>query len=268
MLKLKITILAALIATIAHPVFAEVTIYAGAKNGGYDAAARTIAKRLSQRGIDANVENRAGSDDITLQACNNGSSIWISQIDALYTRELKDGCFLPSLSLYGEEKAVILFPPKSKLDELDDLSEKHTVFVDKVGSGSELFWRTIQDIEAEHGRGSDWINASSETGDIRRLQALASRGKIHAAILVRKPNSADLAKLLKTGWAIGELYDRDINDLKYGDQPLYEGDKIRLEFDGKRYKGYGYTVRSFVGTTESVETNNPDLFDAILGSLE
>lgn len=246
----------------------DLTIYAGAKGGGYDAQAKVIAQRLQQRGVNVQVENRNGSDDITLQACNDPSALWIAQIDALYTREMRDGCALPAVGDYGSEVAVILFPPKSRIDELDELTASSTVFVDRVGSGSELFWRTITAIEAEHGRGDAWSKATPLTGDLRRLQVLAKRGKVQAAVLVRKEKSADLDKLLKAGWSLGYLKDKDINDLPYGEKPLYEGRKIRLEAGGKAHKGYGYTVESLIGTTETIEADHPQLFDAILGALE
>ncbi|MBU2867031.1 hypothetical protein [Pacificibacter marinus] len=240
------------------------TIYAGGKGGGYDTAAVSIAARLNQRGIDAVVENRGGSDDITLQACRNPNSVWIAQIDALYTREFKDGCFLPVIAEYGDEVAVLMFAPGEKANELSDLNASHTVFVDKIGSGSELTWRTMVAIEKEHGKSNAWIEASLETSDLRRATALAGRGLVHAALLVRKPNSPDITRLLDQGWDLGELYDKDINDLKFGAKPLYKATKIKI---GKN-RGDGYVVPSFIGTTEAIERDSPDVFDALLGALE
>jgi hypothetical protein len=240
------------------------TIYAGGKGGGYDAAAQSIAARLNQRGIDAVVENRGGSDDITLQACRNPNSVWIAQIGALYTREFKDGCYLPVIANYGDEVAVLMFAPGAKLDELSDLDAKHTVFVDKIGSGSELTWRTMVAIEKEHGKSNAWTQATLETSDLRRATALAGRGLVHAALLVRKPNSPDIKRLLDQGWELGELYDRDINDLKFGAKPLYKATKVKI---GKQ-RGDGYIVPSFVGTTEAIERDSLDIFDALLGALE
>lgn len=246
----------------------DLTIYTGTKGGGYDAQAKIIAKRLEQRGANVSIENRNGSDDITLQACSDPNALWIAQIDAIYTREMKDGCFLPAVGNYGTEVAVILFPPKSHDDELSDLDASSKVFVDKIGSGSELFWRTIVAIEGEHGRGDAWTQAEIVTGDTRRLSALASRGKVTAAVLVRKPGAADLEKLFSAGWSLGWLKDKDINDLMYGDKPLYEGRKIRMKSGKKSHKGYAYDVVSLIGTTEAIEADNLDLFDQILGALE
>lgn len=245
-----------------------ITIYTGKKGGGYDARAKVIEKRLEQRQFDVSIDNRAGSDDITLQSCAEDMSIWIAQIDAIYAREMKDGCYLPTLAVYGDEIAAIFFPPKSRFDELDDLGADHKIFVDKVGSGSELFFRTAVNIEAEHGNGSKWAQAEPVTGDPRRATSMAARGKIHAVILVRKPGSKDFERLLTSGWAIGELYDKDINDQEYGGASLYEGRKIRLKAGKATHKGYGYTVKSLIGTTETIENDHPDLFDAILGALE
>jgi hypothetical protein len=70
--------------------------------------------------------------------------------------------------------------------------------------------------------------------------------------------------LLDQGWDLGELYDKDINDLKFGAKPLYKATKIKI---GKN-RGDGYVVPSFIGTTEAIERDRPDVFDALLGALE
>lgn len=260
------TILAAiaLVAAATCAVAEPVTIYTGGKGGGYDAAAQTMAARMAQRGYEVTVENRNGSDDITLQACRDENAVWIAQIDALYAREMKDGCFLPVVADYGTEVAALFFAPGSRMNDLGDLDGGKTIFVDKVGSGSELTWRTMVAIELEHGRGDDWTKAQTETSDLRRATAMANRGKVHAALLVRKESSADFQMLIDQGWELGDLSDKDINDLKYGSKPLYERTKVRI---GKA-KDNGYLVPSFIGTTEHIERDEIDLFDAILGAVE
>lgn len=267
---ISLSMMAALCLIIAATVsFADtVTIYAGGKGGGYDSTARQIAKRLQQRGYETIVENRNGSDDITLQACQNPRSVWIAQIDAIYAREMKEGCYLPDVSFYGEEMAALFFPPKSNLSKLKHLTGDHKIFVDKVGSGTELTWRTMKAIEQEHGGGDDWIKAEPVSTDLRRATSLATRGKLHAALLVRKSNSKDFIRLLEAGWVLGQLYDKDINDLKHGDAPLYEARKLTLNQGKTKHKDWIYVVRSFIGTTEAVEMDDVDLMDALLGATE
>lgn len=263
-----LTIAGATSLAIAAQAAQPITVYTGTKGGGYDKAAQNIAARLSQRNIEISVENRAGSDDITLQACQNPNSMWIAQIDALYKREMKDGCHLSVVADYGDEIAMLLFPPNSDLDELDHLSGKHKVFVAKVGSGSELSFKNMQSIEKEHGRSDEWSDAEAVTGDLRRLNALANRGKVNAAFLVMKPGDARVQKLLDTGWTLGYLYDKDINDLKFGEKPLYEAKKVSVQVGSKTRKNWGYVVKSFIGTTETVELDNEEAFDAMLSALE
>ncbi len=245
-----------------------ITVYTGTKGGGYDKAAQNIAARLGQRGIEIAVENRAGSDDITLQACQNDRSMWVAQIDALYKREMKDGCHLSVVADYGDEVAMLFFPPDSELDELDDLTSAHKVFVAKVGSGSELSFKNMQAIEKEHGRKDKWSDAEVVTGDLRRLNALANRGKVNAAFLVMKPSDNRVQKLLDTGWTLGYLYDKDINDLMFGEKPLYEAVKVSVKVESKTRKNWGYLIKSFIGTTEVVEMDEEDAFDAMLSALE
>jgi len=265
LLSLTIGMSASFAQTMADPM----VIYTGGKGGGYDAAAKNLVARMEQRGVTAVVENRAGSNDITLQACKNPNSGWIAQIDALYVREMTDGCSLIVLGDYGTEMAAIFFSEKSGLDDMDDLTANHTIFVDKLGSGSELFWKTAVSIEVEHGGSDEWIEANVITGDLRRATPMANRGKIHAIVLVRSlAKSGDFTKLLKQGWVLGQLWDKDINDLQYGTTSLYDPEKFELIVDGKRHRNWGYSVKSFIGTTEAVEMDNYDVFDAMLSALE
>lgn len=248
-----------------------ITIYAGQKNGGYDKAAKKMATRLGQHGVPAVIENKAGSDDITLAACSvneEATAVWIAQADALWKREQK-GCVLPILSEYGDEMAMLLFPPKSKLHDLHDLTSDHSVFVGKVGSGFELTFSTMQKIEKEHGRKDAWSDAQkSDISQIKRATAMASRGEIHAALLVMKPTDKRLVKLLETGWSLGELNDKDINDLKFGDSPLYERVWLKVKAGDKVHKNYAYRVRSFIGTTEYAEYEDLETFDKLLEAIE
>lgn len=268
MKSLRHSFAALLLALIPLQAFAEVTIFTGQVGGGYDAKAQEISQRLAQRGIETEIDNRVGSDDITLQSCQTDESIWIAQIDALYNREMKDGCFLPVLADYGTENAMLLFAPGSKNSKLKHLGAADTVFIDKVGSGSELTWRTMVAIEKEQGKGDDWSEASVENGDIRRVTALANRGQLQAVFLVRKTNSVDVSRLIEQGWTLGEMYDRQIDDVQYGTKPLYEGADIVVQANGRSHKAYSYAVPAFIGTTEAVERDNPDLYDALLGAFE
>jgi TRAP-type uncharacterized transport system substrate-binding protein len=245
----------------------DLTIYAGVEGGGYDARAQDIAKRLSQRQIATTVVNRAGSDDITLQACRDPQSLWIAQKDALWLRE-QEGCYLVDLGVYGEEVAVILFPPGSRLTKLSHLEARHRVLVDRVGSGSELSWRTMVKIEREFGRSNSWSAATTVSEAVARAQSLAQRGEIDAVFLVRTTGSPDLKRLLDQGWILGEMYDRDITDLKYGNRPLYESRRVEInDSNNRRFRNYAYVVPSFIGTTEQVERSNPQMFDELLRAL-
>jgi hypothetical protein len=246
----------------------DLTIYTGREGGGYDAKARELAQRLAQRQINASIENRNGSDDITLQACRNPQSLWIAQKDALWLREQNDGCYLVDLGLYGEEVAMLFFPPGTSKNELSDIDSSDKILVDRIGSGSELSWKTMVKIEKEFGRNNEWASATTVAEAVTRAQSLASRGEIDAVFLVRTTNSKDFERLIEQGWRLGELYDRDINDLQYGSRPLYESREIELRFGGKDYLEYGYVIPSFIGTTEQVERSNPELFDTLLNALQ
>ena len=264
----KVTTLA--LALIAGSANAEnVTIFTGKEGGGYDAAARTVAERLSQRGHVVTIVNRNGSDDITLQACAaTGPVMWIAQKDAVWTREMRDGCALVDVGVHATEYAMLFTPPKARADELDELRADDAVLVDGVGSGSELTWRTMGAIEAEHGRGDAWATARAENATPTRAASMAERGTIQAVMLVRTPQSTDVRRLLEAGWKLAYLYDRDINDLEWNGTPLYESVQIEVTDRGRKLgKNYGYAVPSFWGTTALVERDYPALFDDMVSAV-
>lgn len=233
---MKSTILALLATTIALPALAEPLIIGAGKAGkGYDNAAQKLAIRLSQRNTDAVVSNFEGSDEITLALCNSRADIGYSQIDAIYARG-QEGCFLKPIGIYGTEYAQIWFPPKSRLDELEDLTAEHKVLVDTIGSGSELFWNTIVSIETgDDGSSDEWAKAQPEYEPIDMAPTLASFGEIDAVIMVRKPGSDDAQFLHEQGWFPGWIYDKDINDLMFNDVPLYASDNSYQTYEVRSF---------------------------------
>lgn len=229
----------------------NITIASGMEGGGYHSYAVKMAERLNQRGYrDVTVVPTNGSDAITLAACNGNADIWISQVDAIYTRH-KEGCVLQPVADYGTEVAVILFPPKSKLDQLSDLNESHRVAVDGIGSGTELFWKTIVSIElGDNGNKNKWARATTVESSPELLNTMANYGDIHAAILVRRPTSDHIKMLLDQGWTVGELWDRDINREVFNSLPLYESKKVAFtNSNNRKQTNYVYEVRSFIGVS-------------------
>jgi TRAP-type uncharacterized transport system substrate-binding protein len=232
---MKLALILAL--TLTTPALAEpLIIGAGKSGGGYDNAAQKLATRLSQRNTDAVVSNFNGSDEITLALCQKTADIGYSQIDAIYARG-QEGCFLKPIGIYGVEYGQIWFPPKSDFDELEDLDGTARILVDTIGSGSELFWNTITDIEmGDDGSKDEWASATAVFEPIDMAPTLGSFGEIDAVIMVRKPGSNDAKFLEEQGWQQGWLYDKDINDLMFNDVPLYESDR----------NSASYAVRSFL----------------------
>lgn len=215
---LAITLLASTAAS-AEPL----VIAAGKPGGGYDKASQALSQRLQQRNTDSAIVNYNGSDEITLSLCSKHSDIGFAQIDAIYARGL-EGCALTPLGLYGHEYATIWFPPDSPYDELEDLGPDNTILIDTVGSGTDLFWHTIVGIEnnPDYGNGSEWAQAGTINDTIDLAPTLAEIGDIDAVILVRKPDSRDLAGLDDNGWERGWLYDKDINDVVVNGKSLYD----------------------------------------------
>lgn len=229
-----------------------VVIAAGMEGGGYDKFAKAMATRLGQRGYSTvSVTNHNGSDAITLAACNGKANIWLAQIDAIYTR-YQEGCVLSPVADYGTEVAVLLVPPKSDIDELSDLSDKDSIAVDGIGSGTELFWKTIVAIEnGDNGNKNDWAKATAVESSPEMLNTMANFGDIQAALLVRKENSDHIKLLLNQGWTLAELWDKDIDDEEFNNLPLYESGEVKISYTKGDAKAWAYKVRSFVGVSKA-----------------
>lgn len=241
----------------------ELRYATGKLDGGYDAFSHQQGERLGQRGYTVNITNYNGSDEITLALCNNKADIGITQIDALDAREL-EGCTLETAGTYGDgEWAVIMFPPDSDYDELDDFDGTQKVLVDTIGSGSALFWDTIVRIEkGENGNNSDWASSTPVYDEVLLADGLARRNAIDAVIMVRKEGSQDIERLLKRGWEMGELYDKDIDDYEYLGGPLYKGDDYKFyTAGGSTVAEYGYKVESLIVTTTAVKRDSKTFTD-------
>lgn len=244
----------------------ELTIATGKVGGGYDNAAKTLATRLGQRSFNVNIQNLNGSDEITLSLCNGSADVGFTQVDAMDAR-YAEGCSLKPVGTYGTEVAVILFPPNSDYKKLGDLDASSKVLVDTVGSGSDLTWRTMVRIEnGEHGNKSDWSKATPINDLVGLAQTLADFGDIHAVVLVRKQDSADITNLLENGWTLGDLYDKDINDYEFNGKPLYNKEKLKIKAGRKNHKGSVYEVKSFIVVTPELASDRQK-FSVVAGSV-
>ena len=220
-----ITFLALAGAAFAEPVF----IGAGQPGKGYDKYAHKVAQNMKMSGVEAQVKNYAGSFEIAKAVCSNQVLFGPMQIDAIYSIE-KSGCGLTALASYGVEKAVILFPPDSSLDELSDLGANDKILVDERGSGAELFWSTIVSIEnGPDGSKNSWSKAQPSNGNYLTATGQAAEGTIKAVLMITKPDSDLLKAMVADGWSIGDLYDKDINDQQFNGKSLYEASTIDLD---------------------------------------
>jgi TRAP-type uncharacterized transport system substrate-binding protein len=221
-----------------------IRIGVGQPGRGYEAHGMKIGDRLD----DSEVVNFAGSDEISRALCDGDIDIGIMQNDAKYQRSL-EGCKLRSVGEYpNKEFAFILFPEGSSFNELDDLRESNKILVDEIGSGTDLFWTTIKQIETEHGRGSNWMNANRVNDMFLFADAMAAEGSIDALVYVGDPNSQEIWDFLSAGWEVGELYDKDINDMKVNGESLYTRETVTIDPPGRwnTQKEDAYVVRSFI----------------------
>lgn len=223
------------------------TIGVGQEGRGYEAFGKEVAARL--KNMDTEIVNYEGSDDISIAVCDGDAQGGIMQIDAIYARK-KEGCNMRIVGTYGEEFAYLLVPADSKLDELHDFDNDTRVLVDTIGSGTDLFWNTIVDIETgEHGNSSTWSQAQPVNDPIFLAAAMADAGEIEAVLMVTTPDSVELKELIDDGWELVQLEDKDINDLEFNGGSLYPRDDAEIAGTSGFFSGNidadSYVVRSF-----------------------
>jgi len=265
----KLTLALAMLCSLACTAQADpITIATGKAGGGYDRRAQQIEQRLEQRGILSTITNLNGSDEISLAICGGRADLGIMQIDAIYARAL-EGCTVKPVAVYGAEYAFLLIPPKASKDELEDFDAQDAVLVDTIGSGSDLFFRTIVGIETgEDGDSDAWAASRIVNDPIELANASADMGDIQAVVLVRKPDSPDITRLLDLGWTLGELWDRDIDDLQFNGQPLYASEKVTVAWGSKKARAYAYQVRSLIVSSQQIAGGDRKVFAALTAAAQ
>lgn len=226
----------------------SLVIAAGNPKGGYAAYANSLAERLNKYKIPAAVQNYSGSAEIAAAICSKEAVLGPVQMDAVYTSSLK-GCAMEPIAVYGAEYAMILFPPDSDYSALSDLGKGNKILVDAIGSGSELSLQTMIMIEkGPDGSRSSWSEASLVNGSYESAPAMAQTGVIDAAFMVVKLDNPRMLGLVNQGWSIGDISDKDINDLLFNGKPLYEKVDVNLKksWFGGADNGVGYKVNSIV----------------------
>lgn len=246
MIKMKSIVLAttfglmAAVSALAEPV----VVGAGKAGRGYDDWAQGISSAFNQRGLATSVLNFTGSDEISLGICKDAVTFAPVQQDAAYQRSM-EGCELLELWTYpSEEYMFLMVPPKSDIDELEDLTAASKVATDLAGSGSDFTIRQLRRIEqGEEGNGSEWSKLQVDNRSLKSAMGLGTAGKLQAVFFVGAKSSPDLAFFLKNGWVPVEVYDKDLNDLEFNGQSLYEGGKVDIAGYGKVYT---YRVKTFI----------------------
>ena len=246
---LKIIMIALGLMGTATAVYSEaLTIAVGQPTRGYEKRGKLIVERLIAAGDPAVIKNYEGSDAISRAVCGNEAGAGIVQIDAIYTRA-KEGCRLRPAFMYGTEHVYLMVPPNSNIDALDDFTNTTKVLIDTIGSGTDLFWQTVKDIETgKDGNKSPWSTANAINDPIFTAIPSAETGEIDAVIMVTTSDSPELKELYDAGWRMASFYDKDINDELFNGESLYVAESAEIEKTGSwsNESNDSYAVRSFI----------------------
>lgn len=243
----------------------KINIATGVSGGGYDKDTKIKSAMLAQSGFDVTVTNMNGSDEISKSLCLGQNNMGWVQLDVMWKRS-NEGCNLTPVADYGFEYAMILFPPKSDLRDLGDLNESHTILIGTVGSGPNVTFNNMKSIElGENGSKTKWAFVNTENLPFEAAAGLANAKQIDAIFLTHKVDSKILLNLLDKGWIFGSLYDKDIDDQLYRDEPLYES--LSLCIKGKKEKcNYVYKVPTVIAVNDDI-ANNQDFFLKMIMAL-
>ena len=239
------------------------TFGAGKEGRGYDRWATDVTHAFNSRGVESDKVNLKGSDDLTLGICAGEIDVAPSQQDAAYQRQI-EGCELQELWTYPSEEFMFLaVPPDSKIDELEDLKETDVVITDAAGSGSDFTARQIRRIEmSDKGNKSPWAKFQLHNKSVKSAVGLGSAGKIAGVFFVGSINSEEIKFFLKNGWSFVEVYDKNLDDLKFNGKPLYEGQRVKLPGFGKVYT---YKVKTSIYGKELGEQEQ-EIFESVMST--
>lgn len=208
---------------------ADITLCAGKAGGGYDGLMQTIGAELVNKGNNVTVLNLAGSEDILNALADGKCSYGPAQKDVSYLMTKQNPALAvkdtPILVLYNEAMTLVC-SKESGYDELSDIKAGDGIIVDTIGSGSALTWETMVGIEKEFGNGSSWAQATPEYSALDEAGAALSLGTAKCAFGVGKAPIDWASQMEDLGGVVSEVYDKDINDLEFNGQSLYEPAKM------------------------------------------
>lgn len=231
-----------------------VRVGAGLPGRGYDKYAQSLQQRLKVSRINSEVVNLAGSEEIAIALCEDEIDVAPLQIDALYQASLT-GCNINVAGLYGSEYAFLMFPPGSKSDELSDLDENSVILTDNIGSGSDLFIRQLQAIDAgPDGDQDSWSKAKVTNGELTAAGGILASGQADAIVLVTSPKSAIMQQLIGEGFEPGEMDSGSADLAKIRGQEIYVEKKVQVPGYGN---AWSYEVKSVIGTRPGLESSLP-----------
>lgn len=233
----------------AIPSIAEtVTLAAGAPGGGYDNLMKKISSELTNRGHTVVIKNLGGSEDI-LSCLDSGQCDYGPAQKDIYYLMNKQNAGLSSgvtpLDILYREAMTLACSEESGIDELEDISADNTIIIDKLGSGSALTWSNMVSIEKEFGNGSSWASAKTVFKPLDEAGADIALGNADCAFGVGKVPSTWAKNLEERGLTISYIYDKDLNDLIFNKQPLYNSYRIAKGAYNTKFDTYLITAVIF-----------------------
>jgi TRAP-type uncharacterized transport system substrate-binding protein len=217
--------IALLVSTSVSHAGGTVNLCAGKEGGGYDTLMRAVGQELTKNGITVNIINKDGSEGI-LNALESGQCDYgPAQADVNFKIGKDDQAFQaavrPAAVLYNEVPQLIC-SKASGIDELSDLTDKNTVIVDTIGSGSAITWDNFVYIENTLGNKSSWAKAKTNYTPLDEAEAAISVGEADCMFGVAGLPASWAQTGINDGMTLAWVYDKNIQNLEFPKgTPLY-----------------------------------------------
>jgi TRAP-type uncharacterized transport system substrate-binding protein len=249
----------------------QVTLCAGKEGGGYDNVMRAVGIELQKQGHEVTIKNMDGSESI-LNALETGQCNYgPAQKDIHYLLSKNDAAFekavRPAAVLYNEVMTMVC-SKESGIDELSDITDKNTVIVDTIGSGSALTWDNMVQIEKDYGSGSSWSKATPVYVPLNEAEAAISVGEADCAFGVYGVPASWAKQMVDDGMTLSWVYDKDLNDMEFPKgSSLYNALRIRAGSYPSKFDTYKIPAVLFRSAVAKVDAQIDKLILRIAPSI-
>jgi TRAP-type uncharacterized transport system substrate-binding protein len=239
--------------------------------GNYERVMAAIGAEIEKKGSTVNYITTEGSEDTLNSLASGKCDYGISQNDVHYLLSKRDVALkstVKAASLLYTEVMTLVCSKESGIDELSDITEKNTIIVDSLGSGSALTWENLVAIEKEFGGEDPWSKATPAYTSLSEAEAAISVGEAQCAFGVSGLPASWATTMANNGMTIGWIEDKDINDLEFPEgSSLYDYTRVAASTYGSKFDTYKIKAVLFQSTKKKTDPEIDKLVKRVAPSI-